>query len=54
MALAPKVTGHQHEDAWDQGWLMVDAVHEIYYEQYGKKDGKPGEHGHSSYEWQGH
>lgn len=42
MAQAPQVTGHQHEDAWDKDWLKVDDTHEIYYEQYGKKDGKPG------------
>ena len=42
MAQAPIVKGHEHEDAWDEGWLRVDDVHEIYYQQYGKKDGKPG------------
>lgn len=47
MAKALKVDGHQHEDAWDRGWLRVDDVHEIYYQQYGKKDGKPGQSGDS-------
>jgi hypothetical protein len=42
MAQAPQVTGHQHEDAWDKDWIRVDDTHELYYEQYGKKDGKPG------------
>jgi proline iminopeptidase len=42
MAQAPQVTGHEHEDNWDKDWLRVDDIHEIYYEQYGKKDGKPG------------
>ncbi|KAF2853374.1 proline iminopeptidase [Plenodomus tracheiphilus IPT5] len=35
------VIGYQHEDAWDQGWLKVDDLHEVYYQQFGKKDGKP-------------
>lgn len=34
---------YQHEDAWNVDWLRVDDVHELYYQQYGKKDGKPGE-----------
>jgi proline iminopeptidase len=43
MAHAPQgVTGYEHEDAWDNGWLRVDDTHEVYYEQYGKRDGKPG------------
>jgi len=36
------VTGYEHADAWEQDWLKVDDTHEVYYEQYGKKDGKPG------------
>jgi proline iminopeptidase len=45
MAQAPAaVPGYQHEDAWEQDWLRVDDTHEVYYEQYGKKDGKPGEY----------
>lgn len=43
MAQTPTPAGHEHEDAWDQDYLRVDDTHEIYYEQYGKKDGKPGE-----------
>ena len=44
MAQAPQnVTGYHHDDAWDQGHLRVDDIHEVYYEQYGKKDGKSGE-----------
>jgi proline iminopeptidase len=42
MAQAPQVTGYEHEDAWDANWLRVDDVHELYYQQFGKKDGKPG------------
>jgi hypothetical protein len=42
MAQAPQPTGYEHDDAWDTNWLRVDDVHELYYEQYGKKDGKPG------------
>lgn len=38
------VTGYEHEDAWDSGWLRVDSTHELYYEQYGNKTGKPGKH----------
>jgi proline iminopeptidase len=41
MAQASQPTGYQHEDAWDSSWLRVDDVHELYYQQYGKKDGKP-------------
>jgi hypothetical protein len=42
MAQAQAPTGHQHADAWDKNWLRVDDIHEIYYEQYGPKNGKPG------------
>ncbi|KAF1969874.1 proline iminopeptidase [Bimuria novae-zelandiae CBS 107.79] len=41
MARAPPVTGYEHDDAWDEGYLKVDDMHEIFYQQYGKKDGKP-------------
>ncbi|KAF1935381.1 hypothetical protein EJ02DRAFT_389299 [Clathrospora elynae] len=41
MAQAPKTAQYQHEDAWDVGWLRVDETHELYYQQFGKKDGKP-------------
>jgi proline iminopeptidase len=45
MAQAPQgVTGYEHDDTWDKDWLRVDDIHEIYYEQYGKKDGKPSMH----------
>jgi proline iminopeptidase len=39
--ISPPVTGYQHADAWDKNWLRVDDTHELYYEQYGPKDGKP-------------
>ncbi|KAI0404000.1 proline iminopeptidase [Xylaria palmicola] len=35
------VAGHDHEAAYDTAHLKVDSIHEIYYEQYGKKDGLP-------------
>jgi len=38
----PQVLGHEHSDAWDKSHLRVDDIHEIYYEQYGPEDGKPG------------
>ncbi|OAL54212.1 prolyl aminopeptidase [Pyrenochaeta sp. DS3sAY3a] len=41
MAQAPEVVVHEHEDAWDVGWLRVDETHELYYQQYGNKNGKP-------------
>ncbi|KAI1150059.1 proline iminopeptidase [Nemania diffusa] len=40
-ASSQSVTGYQHEPAYDSGHLKVDDIHEIYYEQYGKKDGLP-------------
>ncbi|SMR64307.1 unnamed protein product [Zymoseptoria tritici ST99CH_3D1] len=33
--------GYEHEDAYDSGMLPVGSLHQIYFEQYGKKDGKP-------------
>ena len=42
MPQAPRPAGYEHDDAWDSDWLRVDDIHEIYYQQYGKKDGKPG------------
>ncbi|KAF2970729.1 hypothetical protein GQX73_g2754 [Xylaria multiplex] len=33
--------GYTHEAAYDSGHLKVGSIHEIYYEQYGKKDGLP-------------
>ncbi|KAI0977611.1 prolyl aminopeptidase [Xylaria arbuscula] len=37
----PVVTPYSHEAAYDAGHLKVGSIHEIYYEQYGKKDGLP-------------
>lgn len=42
MSQAPQVKGYEHDDAWDTNWLRVDETHELYYEQYGKRDGKAG------------
>ncbi|EUC30073.1 hypothetical protein COCCADRAFT_28952 [Bipolaris zeicola 26-R-13] len=41
MAQAPEIHSYQHEDAWNVDWLRVDDIHELYYQQYGKKGGKP-------------
>ncbi|KAH6878665.1 hypothetical protein J4E91_002452 [Alternaria rosae] len=41
MAQTPQFTSYEHEDAWDVNWLRVDDTHELYYQQFGKKDGKP-------------
>ncbi|KAI0449367.1 prolyl aminopeptidase [Xylaria acuta] len=35
------VTGYTHEAAWESAHLKVDSIHEIFYEQYGKKGGLP-------------
>lgn len=48
MSSKTQTVGYQHEDAWDLDWLRVDDVHELYYQQYGKKDGKPGKHEYRS------
>lgn len=42
MAQQPQAKGYEHDDAWDVNWLRVDETHELYYEQYGLKDGKSG------------
>jgi hypothetical protein len=42
MAQQPQAKGYEHDDAWDVNWLRVDETHEVYYEQYGLKDGKSG------------
>ncbi|KAI4631684.1 uncharacterized protein J4E87_002390 [Alternaria ethzedia] len=41
MAQTLQFTSYEHEDAWDVNWLRVDDTHELYYQQFGKKDGKP-------------
>ncbi|KAK8017915.1 hypothetical protein PG991_007105 [Apiospora marii] len=33
--------GYVHEDAFDSGFLQVDQIHKVHYEQYGRQDGKP-------------
>jgi proline iminopeptidase len=35
-------TGYIHETAFDTGRLPVSQIHTLHYEQYGKKNGKPG------------
>jgi proline iminopeptidase len=34
--------GYAHVDPYDIGFLQVDGIHNIYFEQYGAKDGLPG------------
>jgi len=36
------MTGYKHSEPWDVGFLPVDDVHKLYYEQYGPRDGKTG------------
>lgn len=33
---------YTHDAPFDAGFLNVDDIHKIHYEQYGKKDEKPG------------
>src|ERR1700760_458631 len=33
---------YKHKEPFDSGFLNVDSIHKIHYEQYGNKDGKPG------------
>ncbi|KAF2430792.1 proline iminopeptidase [Tothia fuscella] len=37
----PSVAGYEHSTAFESGYLSVGEIHTIYYEQYGKEDGKP-------------
>lgn len=32
---------HVHQDPFDSGYLEAGSIHRIYYEQYGRRDGKP-------------
>ncbi|KAI3325202.1 prolyl aminopeptidase [Xylariaceae sp. AK1471] len=41
MAQQAPAQPYTHEAAYDAGHLAVGSIHEIYYEQYGKKDGLP-------------
>jgi proline iminopeptidase len=34
--------GYAHTEAFDSRVLPVGTIHKLHYEQYGKKDGKPG------------
>ena len=36
------MTAYEHSAAYASGHLAVSELHSIYYEQYGKPDGKPG------------
>lgn len=36
------MSAYTHSAAYDCGMLSVDDIHSIFYEQYGKQDGKPG------------
>ncbi|KAJ5105465.1 hypothetical protein NUU61_002812 [Penicillium alfredii] len=40
--MSSPISGYAHEAPFDQGMLPVSAIHKLHYEQYGKKDGKPG------------
>lgn len=37
------MAGYRHSLPFDAGFLQVDTIHEIHYEQYGNRKGKPGE-----------
>ncbi|KAH8678240.1 prolyl aminopeptidase [Xylariales sp. PMI_506] len=39
--MAAGITGYAHDDPFDSGFLRVDSIHEIFYEQYGAVDGLP-------------
>jgi hypothetical protein len=34
--------GYEHDAAFDNGMLPVSSLHQVYYEQYGEPNGKPG------------
>jgi proline iminopeptidase len=36
------MSGYTHSEPFDIGLLPVGTLHRVYYEQYGRKDGKPG------------
>ena len=33
--------GYEHKSPFDSGFLQVSDIHQLHYEQYGKRDGKP-------------
>lgn len=37
------MNGYEHSDPFDEGMLPVGTIHRLHFEQYGKRDGKPGE-----------
>lgn len=43
-----KMSGYAPSTPFDEGYLPVDEIHKLFYQQYGKKDGKPGEHPHQA------
>lgn len=40
---SPSKPGYKHTTAFSFGFLAIGTIHKVYYEQYGAKDGKPGE-----------
>jgi hypothetical protein len=42
MASLDPSPGYSHADPFDSGFLAVGLIHTLYYEQYGKRDGRPG------------
>lgn len=36
------ISGYEHSDAFDEGYLAVSDLHKLHYEQYGNPQGKPG------------
>ena len=37
----PDMSGHNHGQPFETGYLAVGEMHQIYFEQYGRKEGKP-------------
>ncbi|KAF7715421.1 Prolyl aminopeptidase [Penicillium ucsense] len=35
------MSDYEHSDPFDKGMVPVGSIHQLYYEQYGKRDGKP-------------
>jgi len=41
--MSPVQAGYAQSTPFDEGYLPVGDIHQLFYQQYGKKDGKPGE-----------